>query len=85
MNPPALLRVFAFALPLSFGTACQPIGGADPLDRGRQPLATIATVPSFNPHDEDRILQEHTLHTAHESPEGTATGTQTGTTVTSEW
>ena len=85
MNPPTLFRFAGPCLLLSLGPACQPIGGADPLDRGRQPLATIATVPSFNPHDEDRILQEHTLHTAHESPEGTATGTQTGTTVTSEW
>lgn len=85
MNPPALLRVFAFALLLSFGTACQPIGGADPLDRGRQALATIATVPTFSPHDEDRILQERTLHRAHESAEGTATGSQAGMRVTSEW
>ena len=85
MDSPALLRLAGFSFLVSFGTACQPIGGADPLDRGRQPLATIATVPTFNPHDEDRILQEHLLHRAHESPQGSTKGGNAGTTVTSEW
>ena len=84
-RPPILLRLTLSCVILGCVSGCQPIGGADPLDRGRQPLATIATVPGFNAHDEDRILQDRTIRVASESPSGTATKTQAGTTVTSEW
>lgn len=83
--PPILLRVAAAGILLAFTPACQPIGGADPLDRGNQPLATIATVPGFNPNDEGRILQDRTIRVAPDSSNDTATKTQAGMTVTSEW
>jgi hypothetical protein len=85
MNPPTLLRLATVSLLPVLGSACRPIGAADPLERGRQPLATIATIPSFSPHDEDRILHDHTIRIEQESPQGTATKTHAGTTVTSEW
>ncbi|QJE97696.1 hypothetical protein [Luteolibacter luteus] len=85
MSLPTLFHCAASGLLLSLATSCQPTNGLDPLDHGGPPAVTIAKVPSLNPQDEDRLLHEHTVQRAHESPHGTAMGSQAGTTVTAEW